>query len=248
MHVINSWVRSNDTRLDIKEETHRESEEPETQTNQKREEKEKKEDDDDDRKEENGAKYISVGQHLKPSYFFSTLYKRTMAEPIPHNRYPHLPDPQFDTWQESVLGGLGAFLTLLLLAGASTQMPENPLLAASFGASVVLIFAAPQAAPSQPYQSMVGQLIGIVVAITVRTIFQFHVDWVAGPLSAGITIFVQMKLGAVHPPGGATALVFATTTQPLRWHGYIAIFLPIMCGNLIILAIGMFFNNVQRYR
>ena len=71
-----------------------------------------------------------------------------------------------------------------------------------------------------------------------------NLRWLAGALSVGCTSAVMVITGTVHPPAGATALLFATdpAISGLDWW-YILI--VVVCS-VMTLAISCLVNNVQR--
>ena len=60
--------------------------------------------------------------------------------------------------RESIVGGIGGFIAILLLASARAELNAN-LLIAPFGASCVLVFAIPQSPLAQPRNVIGGHLI-----------------------------------------------------------------------------------------
>ncbi len=82
------------------------------------------------------------------------------------------------------------------------QMRE--LLRAAGGASAILIYAVPNSPLAQPWLAICGNVISAVAAIAVlRTV---PMPW-APALAVAAAIFALMIPRALHPPGGAIALL-----------------------------------------
>ncbi|PCE23651.1 hypothetical protein BWP39_28635 [Paraburkholderia acidicola] len=130
------------------------------------------------------------------------------------------------------LGGVLA-ITVIGLFGGVVGMP---LLIAPFGASSVLLFAAPDSAFAQPRNLVWGHLIASTVGLVVF--------WLAGAglwqmaLAVGAAIALMQLTRTVHPPAGADPLVI------MLGGGASGTFLlfPVLAGVLLLLLIALVFN------
>ncbi len=135
---------------------------------------------------------------------------------------------------------LGLAVLGLLDSPAVNAMQHT--LIASFGASVVVFYCMPEAAASQPRNAILGSLIGATFGVICRNI---SIKWLAGALSVTITVGGMLLTKSVHPPAGATAFVLATTSDPILIQiSYLAIVLPVMVGEIFLMAIALVLNNI----
>ncbi|MFM0372348.1 HPP family protein [Paraburkholderia aspalathi] len=141
----------------------------------------------------------------------------------------------------AVLGFLGGTIAIAVL-GTLGKLTGLPLLIAPFGASSVLLFAAPDSAFAQPRNLVFGHLIASTVGLAVF--------WIAGAgiwqaaLAVGAAIAAMQLTRTVHPPAGADPLVImlAGGMSP-RF-----LILPILAGVLVLQVIALLFNNIVRKR
>lgn len=130
--------------------------------------------------------------------------------------------------RSAVLAGAGAALALAAL-GLMGFLTSGLWLIAPFGASCVLLFAAPSAVLSQPVNLVGGHLIAAMIALVLVAFAPGHV-WLAA-VAAGLAISAMVLLRVVHPPAGATALV-AYLTQA-DWTFF---FVPALAGSLLLVV------------
>lgn len=102
--------------------------------------------------------------------------------------------------------GLGAALGLLL-AGLALQATGLGQLIAPFGASAVLVYAVPNSPLAQPWSVVAGNTLSALVALAVLAALP-HAAWAAA-LAVGLAIAAMLAARALHPPGGAVALLVA---------------------------------------
>jgi CBS domain-containing membrane protein len=95
----------------------------------------------------------------------------------------------------------------LLLAGVALHGVGLGWLIAPFGASAVLVFAVPNSPLAQPWSVVVGNSASALVVLAVLAALPAQ-DWVV-PLAVALAIVTMLALRALHPPGGAVALLVA---------------------------------------
>lgn len=95
----------------------------------------------------------------------------------------------------------------LLLAGLALHGIGLGWLIAPFGASAVLVFAVPNSPLAQPWSVVVGNTASALVVLVVLAALPAR-DWVV-PLAVALAIVTMLALRALHPPGGAVALLVA---------------------------------------
>lgn len=140
------------------------------------------------------------------------------------------------------LGILGIFLSSYWLLGTELAVLIIP----SMGASAVLLFAAPHAPFSQPWNVIGGHTISAVIGVTC---WQWIPDYVtAASASVGLAIGAMYYLRCIHPPGGATALAAVIGGDTLHGLGYAYGFEPVLLNSLTLLLAAIVFNALFKWR
>ncbi|MDD4731596.1 MAG: HPP family protein [Desulfovibrio sp.] len=151
-----------------------------------------------------------------------------------------LPAPQLSDALASGVGGLLIIGVLYLLHGEFKLLPSFII---PFGASAVLVFAAPWAPFSQPRNVIVGHLVAAMVGVAIYSVFPLT-SWLALALANGLAIFLMVLFKAVHPPAGATPLLpVLTGISDFTW-----LMAPVLTGSIIIVVIGVLYNNLIKKR
>lgn len=147
------------------------------------------------------------------------------------------------SWMGSFIGiGLVAFLNELLVDRADIL-----LLVASFGASAVLIYGAPRSPLAQPRNFIGGHILSAVIGVACYRLFQ-GAPWFAAAMAAATAIAVMHAAKALHPPGGATALMAVVGGDKIHSLGFLYVLTPVAAGALIMLAVALVFNNLAKSR
>ena len=71
--------------------------------------------------------------------------------------------------------------------------------------------------------------------------------WLGAAISVSLTVLVQELIGAVHPPGGATALIYIITPS-IQDMGYWFVLCPSFLGAVIMVAVACVTNNLAAER
>lgn len=145
--------------------------------------------------------------------------------------------------KDKLIALIGAVIGLYLsleVAASVTQNGINGLILASLGATAVLLFAAPRAALSQPWNVLGGHAIAAMVGVAVRT-------WVDHPLLAaalavGLSIYAMYYLRCLHPPGGATALYAVVGGASVEELGLFFILHPVLSSVAVMLMVAIVIN------
>jgi CBS-domain-containing membrane protein len=165
-----------------------------------------------------------------------------------------------------VFGSIAAFVSILLveaLCVTSTTFRDlyrSPVIVASFGASAVLVYGVIESPLSQPRNLIGGQIICAIIGVALTRLFardhsylpslrneSFHGNvFVNGALSMSIALLAMFITGTVHPPGGATALIAATSYEAaaMSWK-YIPV---VICSTLVMFGWALIINNLGRRR
>lgn len=143
-----------------------------------------------------------------------------------------------DTFQilTGLIGGIAGIGATSLL----TQLAGVPLLMAPFGATCVLLFAAPQAPLAQPRNVIGGHVVAAAVGLAIITAFGSGMWQLA--VGVGVAIALMQVLRVVHPPAGANPLVVLTAGV----HDWGFLFTPVFAGSVILVVIALFINNIGR--
>lgn len=138
---------------------------------------------------------------------------------------------------ELARAGTGAALGLAV-AGALLHAAGQTGLIAPFGATAVLVFAVPNSPLAQPWSVVVGNLVSALVALALVAVLP-GTPWTA-PLAVGLAIIAMLTFRALHPPGGAVALLVALGGT----GGDIAAsLLTVGLGSVILVAAGVVWNR-----
>ncbi|WP_241856105.1 HPP family protein [Sulfurimonas lithotrophica] len=143
---------------------------------------------------------------------------------------------------------LGAFLGIYTISILNEKIHLNAtdtlFLVGSFGASAVLIFAAPQADFSQPRNFLGGHVISALVGITIYKFLHFDIE-VLSAIAVSVAIIVMHFTRTIHPPGGATALVAIVGSEQTHQLGYLFAFMPILLNSFVMFVIALVINNLS---
>lgn len=132
--------------------------------------------------------------------------------------------------------GLGIGLTAWLCHWAGIAAPLTWIIA-PMGASAVLVFCVPASPLAQPWSVVGGNTVSALVAVAcVRWIGPVDL---AAAAAVALAIAAMLALRCLHPPGGATALLFALggVGDP---H---AVLFPVLANSLLLAVCGMVYNN-----
>lgn len=140
-------------------------------------------------------------------------------------------------WYELFVSMVGIFsgmlaITLLSLEGG------YPMMAPSFGATCVLIYAMPEAPVSQPKNVIMGHLNSALMGVIVTQIL--GINWISISFAVTLAIALMYVTNTLHPPGGATALIAA-----LNGYGIQFIFMPILAGAILLVTIAVITNRLS---
>lgn len=155
-----------------------------------------------------------------------------------HYLYPALPAFYLT---EQARAGIGALLGIGLCVLAITFLDALGIpglfLVAPLGATAVLVFCVPNSPLAQPWSAVTGNVISALVALFVVSVVP--APWAAG-VAVGGAIAAMMLIRALHPPGGAVALLIALDPASPTETGPLFALLPVglTTAILVIAAIG----------
>lgn len=154
---------------------------------------------------------------------------------------PAIPRPKLAEALRAGLGaGLGLALADLFLWVLSPKHPDllsHPLLIAPLGASALLIFAVPNSPLAQPWAVAVGNTLSALAALL---ILQLGLPpLAAAPLAVALAILAMAAARAIHPPGGAVALLTALAGPENLGFAMS----PVLLGSVALVLAGVIWNR-----
>ncbi|KAJ2523121.1 hypothetical protein GGI11_001551 [Coemansia sp. RSA 2049] len=154
----------------------------------------------------------------------------------------------------AVFSGFTSFLAVLMICaidkyGGAFKHHRLPFAIAPVGAASVLIFGVPSSPLSQPRNVVVGHTIAALTGTFMRELFLHASDsfeWMPGALSVGVSIGLMGLTNCYHPPAGATAFMAGYSSPTVRRVGWWFPLYPVLPLTLILLGLGILFNNLAR--
>lgn len=148
--------------------------------------------------------------------------------------------------REGSMAALGAAVCLALAAvvlgltaGPASDALHHPLLLAPFGASAFLIAVVPSSPLAQPWSVVTGNLVSALAALGATALGLPTLVTVC--LGVSVAVLAMAAARALHPPGGALALLVALTAPPDWWHFLAG---PILTGSLALVAAGVLWARI----
>jgi CBS-domain-containing membrane protein len=146
----------------------------------------------------------------------------------------------------SAVGGLVGILGIFLVSEVLFGHEIAVMIVPSMGASAVLLFAAPHAPFSQPWNLVTGHLLSAAIGVACW-------QWIpqitlAASAAVGLATGAMYITRSLHPPGGATALVAVIGGAELHALGFSYVLLPILLNVVVILSVAVLFNGLFHWR
>lgn len=146
------------------------------------------------------------------------------------------PRPKFQKIISAFIGGSAGIGLLVLL----TKFYGASLLMAPFGATCVLLFAAPDVPLAQPRNVIGGHLVATIVGL-LFVHFLPDINAIETGAAVGLAIALMQATRTVHPPAGADPLVVIALGAATPWSFLVT---PVLAGSLILVMIALVVNNV----
>ena len=140
----------------------------------------------------------------------------------------------------AIFCGIAAMLGIALLSLGQSINSEWHLLMAPFGASAVLLFAAPLSPFSQA-KNVIG---GHVLTATIGLVFAQYIDlgvWTVA-VSTGLAITTMVVTNTVHPPAGANPILVIQSQ-----HGWAFLVEPVLLGATGLVVCAKLFERLKAY-
>lgn len=159
-----------------------------------------------------------------------------------HHLEPALP---LFHWGEPLRAGLGALIGISVCVGlaylGALFGQTSFYLVAPLGATAVLLFCVPNSPLAQPWSAVVGNISAALMAL-------IAVWYITGPWAVGIAvggaITVMMFLRALHPPGGAVALLTALNPEVAFAAGPWFALVPLGLATVVLVLCATVYNRL----
>jgi len=142
-----------------------------------------------------------------------------------------------------------AFIGILAVAGVSAFFlsgKDVPMMAASMGASAVLLYAVPHSRFSQPWPLVGGHLVSAFVGVSCAQWIPDQVTAVAA--ATALALVCMLYLRCLHPPGGAAAVIAVIGGNEIQSLGYAFVLMPVALNVVLMLLMALLINNVLPHR
>ncbi|ESK38210.1 hypothetical protein P256_01741 [Acinetobacter nectaris CIP 110549] len=137
------------------------------------------------------------------------------------------------------MGGMISIFSLLFI----TQLSGHLLIMAPFGASCVLLYAAPQSPLAQPRNIIFGHFISAAIGLIFLNILGTLAFSIA--CAVGLAIACMQFFQCVHPPAGANPLVILLTAHEVTYH-WSFLFFPVLLGSVTLVAIAYAVHQISQ--
>ena len=136
-----------------------------------------------------------------------------------------------------LLSGVGAAVTIGILAYITNHTELGLWLLASFGSSTVIVFGYHDYPFAQPKNVVLGHLLSALVGILFATFF--GVSFITIGLAVGVAVMLMMALKITHPPAGANPIIVMIGGVSFQF-----LIFPVMVGAIAIIIGGIIYNRL----
>lgn len=150
------------------------------------------------------------------------------------------------SWKElirSCIGaGLGLALAGMLVGMVDHFVPHALFLFAPLGATAVLVFAVPSSPLAQPWNCVVGNTAPALYSLLLLWAFPTLSQTSMAALAVAGAIAIMLALRALHPPGGAVALLTVLSAEqllPMGWY----LLVPMAALSAVLVAVGVLYHR-----
>ena len=193
-----------------------------------------------------------IRSHLATRLIQTMYWLRTkMVTTLMKTRGGAVQAPPTFSWEQTAVTFVGVFWTIAALAWLNTHLvskhgTDADILLGPFGALVTLLYGLTAAPASQPRNAILGQTVSVGIVLLLHYIppwENLHIAWRAA-ISTALAVSTMVRLGLIHPPAGAAALLFSLS--PDRWEGlHLAV---LLLANVVAIVLAVIFNNLSDRR
>jgi CBS-domain-containing membrane protein len=158
--------------------------------------------------------------------------------------------PPMVSAREIVLSWLGSFLGIASVAFLNFKLLNGfdlIMIIGSFGASAVLIYGAIKSPLAQPRNLVGGHVLSAFIGVVAFKLFHSE-PWMAASIAVATSVALMHATKTLHPPGGATALIFVIGSDQIHELGFMYVLVPTGAGALTMLLVALIFNNISSHR
>lgn len=170
-----------------------------------------------------------------------------MHRPPAHIQWP--PEKQDLSTRNILISAICALITIGLVGSISQHTLSGysvPFMAASMGASAVLLFVIPASPLSHPWSFIGGHLVSAFIGIScVKLIPDLNL---AGAVAVSGSILAMYYLRCMHPPGGAAALLTVYGGDAIHAMGYQFLLSPLSLNLAVMVICTMVYWKVANIR
>jgi CBS-domain-containing membrane protein len=138
---------------------------------------------------------------------------------------------------KAVIAGICSAGTIGILAVLTYKTTFGIFLAASFGSSMVLLFAFPESPFAQPKNVFFGHLLTALVGVVFTQYIALPM-YVNISVAVGVGIFLMILFNVVHPPAGGNPIMVIVAGVSYEY-----LINPIILGSFIMLALAIVINK-----
>lgn len=139
-----------------------------------------------------------------------------------------------------IIAGIGATVTMTLLAYLELLIPNALILMAPFGATAVLVFGISDSPLAQPKNVILGHMITAIIGLLF--IQYFSVTPLTLGIATGLGVTTMLLSKTTHPPAGANPLLIMLAGSDFGWSFLIT---PVLVGSIVIVLMG---KVVQKFK
>ncbi|MGP5308981.1 HPP family protein [Vreelandella alkaliphila] len=150
-------------------------------------------------------------------------------------------------WKDACWSWLGAFTGMAVICWLSSAwLSQQLLIVGSFGATSVLVYAAPESPFAQPSHVLFGSVLSALVGVGCYQLL--GATPISMALAVSLSILVMQLTHTVHPPGAAAALIAVAGGASVHKLGWWYPLIPIGAGCVVMLVVAILVNNLARHR
>jgi len=146
----------------------------------------------------------------------------------------------------SAVGGFLGILAIFVISWLWLEPATAVLIVPSMGASAVLLFAAPHAPFSQPWNVAAGHILSALIGVACW--YWIPDSTLAASIGVGLAIGIMHLARCIHPPGGATALAAVIGSEQLHALGIGYVLQPILLNVTVLVLFAVLFNGLFDWR
>ncbi|MYR08692.1 CBS domain-containing protein [Gordonia sp. SID5947] len=149
----------------------------------------------------------------------------------------HVSGPPREALRAGAGSAVGLAVLGMVLVSSEVDLQSGLYLIAPFGATAVLIFAAPSSPLAQPWPAVVGNTLSALIGVAVTMLVPIALPRVA--LAVGLAVAAMILARAVHPPAGAVAMTAALSPDAIHALGFRFAVTPVAVGTAVLVLVAM---------